>query len=126
MYVKRFLEEKSKKMPLIEQSWLAKLDQGMEMQFQNEFNFQFSGTEAGYSQWVVVRKLAAEAAAEKLNLPIGHEVEVWLRGGIRLKGKLRLLKDLLFVEEAEVRTLTLVLEGVTFNYSEIESCVRFD
>jgi len=96
------------------------------MQFQNEFNFQSGGTEAGYSQWVVVRTMAAAAAAEKLNLPIGREAEVWLRNGIRLRGKLRLLNDLLFVEETKIRTLPLALEGVTFSYGEIESCVRLD
>ena len=96
------------------------------MQFQNEFKFQSDGSEAGYSQWVVVRQMAAQAAAEKLNLPIGHETEVWLRGNIRLRGRLRLRNELLFVEESQIKTLALVLEGVTFRYSEIESCVRLD
>jgi hypothetical protein len=95
-------------------------------QLQNEFNFQAGGAETGYSQWVVVRSLAAEEAARKLNLPIGHEAEVWLRGNIRLRGKLRLLNDLLFVEEAKIRNLPLTVEGVNFTYAEIESCVRLD
>lgn len=96
------------------------------MQFQKEFNFQSDTPEAGYSQWVVVRKMAAETAAQKLNLPLGHPAEVWLTNGIRLRGRLRLVKELLFVEENQIRNLPLVLGGVTFSYSEIESCVRLD
>ena len=98
----------------------------MEAPLQKEFNFQAGGAETGYSQWVVVRKMAADEAARKLNLPVGHETEVWLRGGIRLRGKLRLRDDFLFVEEAQLRNLALVLAGVPFVYAEIESCVRLD
>jgi hypothetical protein len=101
-------------------------NKGTSVQFQKEFSFQSDGQEAGYSQWVVVRQMAAEEAARKLNLPIGHSAEVWLTNGIRLRGKLRLVNDLLFVEEAQIRNLPLVLEGVTFSYAEIESCVRLD
>jgi hypothetical protein len=96
------------------------------VQLQNEFNFEANGAETGYSNWVVVRNMAAEEAARKLNLPLGRETEVWLRGGIRLRGKLRLGNDLLFVEESQIKKLPLVLNGVSFTYSEIESCVRRD
>ena len=34
---------------------------------------------------------------------LGHQVEVWLYGGIRLRGKLRLQEELLFVEEERAR-----------------------
>lgn len=95
-------------------------------QLQREFNFQAGGTEAGYAQWVVVRQMASDEAARRLNLPVGRESEVWLRGGIRLRGKLRLLNDLLFVEESQVRNLPLTLDGVPFTYAEIESCVALD
>jgi hypothetical protein len=95
-------------------------------QLQREFNFQSGGTEGGYAQWVVVRHMASDEAARKLNLPVGHEAEVWLRGGIRLRGKLRLLNDLLFVEESQVRNLALTLDGVPFTYAEVESCVATD
>jgi hypothetical protein len=70
--------------------------------------------------------MAVEAAAQKLNLPLGHPTEIWLRGGIRLRGVLRLANDVLFIEEQRVLNLPLVLEGITFTYSEIESCVRLD
>ena len=93
---------------------------------QGEFGFQAGGSEAGYAQWVVVRQMASDEAARRLNLPVGREAEVWLRGGIRLRGKLRLLNDLLFVEESQVRNLALTLDGVPFIYAEIESCVALD
>jgi hypothetical protein len=70
--------------------------------------------------------MAADEAAQKLNLPIGREVEVWLRGGIRLRGKLRLLNDLLFIEEHQLKNLPLTLDGVPFTSAEIESCVASD
>ncbi len=96
------------------------------MQLQSEFSFQDGGTDTGYSHWVAVRQMAAHEAAQKLNLPVGRDVEVWLRGGIRLRGKLRLVNDLLFVEEHQVKNLPLVLDGVPFTYAEIESCVALD
>jgi hypothetical protein len=96
------------------------------MALQGQFNFDGDGGDKGYAEWVVVRRLAAEEAARKLNLPLGRAAEVWLRGGIRLRGQLRLANDVLFVEEAQVRNLALLLEGVTFSYGEIESCVRLD
>jgi hypothetical protein len=70
--------------------------------------------------------MATEAAAEKLNLPLGHPSEVWLCGGIRLRGTLRLVKDILFIEEDRLRSLPLEIAGVTFTFAEIESCVRLD
>ena len=96
------------------------------MQLQSEFTFQAGASDAGYAQWVVVRQMASDEAARRLNLPVGREAEVWLRGGIRLRGKLRLLNDLLFVEESQVRNLALTLDGVPFTYAEIESCVALD
>jgi hypothetical protein len=95
-------------------------------QLQAEIGFAGGGADKGYTQWVAVRQLAVEAAAQKLNLPLGHPTEIWLRGGIRLRGTLRLAHEVLFVEEERVRSLALVLDGVAFTYSEIESCVRLD
>ncbi len=93
---------------------------------QGEFGFQASGSETGYAQWVAVRQMASDEAARRLNLPIGREAEVWLRGGIRLRGKLRLLNEVLFIEENQIRNLALTLAGVPFTYAEIESCVSLD
>jgi hypothetical protein len=96
------------------------------MPLQSQFNFESGGTEAGYQQWVVLRQIASHEAAQKLNLPVGREAEVWLRGGIRLRGKLRLLNELLFIEETQIRNLPLTLDGVPFTYAEMESCIALD
>jgi len=93
---------------------------------QGELSFAANGSEEGYTKWVGLRRLAVQAAAEKLNLPLGHPSEVWLRGGIRLRGTLRLANDVLFIEEMRILDLALVLDGVTFTYSEMESCLRLD
>jgi hypothetical protein len=91
---------------------------------QGELSFAGSGPEEGYTQWVALRQMAVEAAAQKLNLPLGHPCEVWLRGGIRLRGTLRLANEVFFIEETRLLDLALVLEGVSFTYAEMESCVR--
>jgi hypothetical protein len=93
---------------------------------QGELSFGSDGPEEGYTQWVALRQMAVETAAQKLNLPLGHPVEVWLRGGIRLRGTLRLANELLFIEEKRILDLPLLLDSVKFNYSEMDSCVRLD
>jgi hypothetical protein len=93
---------------------------------QGELSFAANGPDEGYTKWVALRQLAAEAAAQKLNLPLGHLSEIWLRGGIRLRGTLRLAHEVLFIEETRILDLALVLDGVTFTYSEMESCLRLD
>lgn len=95
-------------------------------QVQGEFGFEDNGSDKGYTQWIAVRQMGPELAAQKLNLPIGHLTEVWLRGDIRLRGTLRLANEILFIDEEHIRDLALVLDGVAFTYSEIEACVRLD
>jgi hypothetical protein len=96
------------------------------MNSQSEFVFDRGATEQGYTRWLGARQVAADQLARRLNLPLGHQVEVWLLGGIRLRGKLRLPEELLFIEEERVRHLQLMVDHVTFTYREMESCVRTD
>jgi hypothetical protein len=96
------------------------------MSAQGEFNFDAGTTGEGYSCWLAGRKLAAVELARRLNLPLQHEVEVWLVGGIRLRGKLRLSEEMLFIEEDHVRHLELQVDHVPFKMRELESCVRLD
>jgi len=93
---------------------------------QSEFEFGTGGTDQGYTQWLAGRRVAAEDLARRMNLPLGHQVEVWLYGGIRLRGKLRLQEEVLFIEEERVRHLELVVDRVAFTYRDMESCVRLD
>jgi len=96
------------------------------MNMQGQFNFEADGTDRGYTQWLTGRQMAARELARRMNLPLGHQVEVWLLGGIRLRGRLRLEEEVLFVDEEHVRHLGLVVDNVAFTYRELESCVRLD
>ena len=96
------------------------------MNLQREFNFRGARSESGYSNWLLSRKLAAQDLALQINLPIGHQVEVWLFGGIRLRGKLRLKEELLHIEKESAGDLELLVDHVLFSYREMESCVRLD
>jgi len=93
---------------------------------QSQFDFAGDSTERGYAQWLTTRRMAAGELARKMNLPLGHQVEVWLYGGVRLRGLLRLREEVLFIEEEHVRHLELMVDHVAFTYREMESCVRLD
>lgn len=93
---------------------------------QREFNFKTRQSESGYTEWLASRRVAVEALARRMNLPIGHQVEVWLSGGVRLRGKMRLKEEVLFIEEDRVRHLELLIDHVGFTYRDMESCVRLD
>jgi len=93
---------------------------------QGEFDFDTEAAGEGYSRWLAGRKLAAVELARRLNLPLNREVEVWLVGGIRLRGKLQLQEEMLFIEEDRVRHLELKVDHVSFTIREMESCVRLD
>jgi hypothetical protein len=93
---------------------------------QREFNFKKAQSESGYTEWLTCRRVAAEALARQMNLPIGHQVEVWLLGGVRLRGRMRLKEEVLFIEEDRARHLELMVDQVPFTYREMESCVRLD
>ena len=96
------------------------------MNTQGQLGLDSAGPEDGYSHWLSGRRMAAAELARRIGLPLGHEVEVWLHGGIRLRGKLRLQEEMLFIEEERLRHLELVVDRVTFTYREMESCVRLD
>ncbi len=70
--------------------------------------------------------MASAELARRLGLPLGHPVEVWLCGGVRLRGLLRLKEELLFIHEDNTRSLEFVVDGVSFPYRELESCSRLD
>ena len=96
------------------------------MNVQGEFDFDAGTPAAGYSHWLAARRIASADLARRLNLPLNHEVEVWLLGGIRLRGKLQLQEEMLFIEEDCVRHLGLQVDQVPFTIREMESCVRLD
>jgi hypothetical protein len=96
------------------------------LNLQSELNFGEERSEEGYTRWMLGRQVATEILARKMGLPLGHEVEVWLVGGMWLRGKLRLQEEAMFIEEERVRHLGLKVDKVAFAYREMESCVRLD
>ena len=96
------------------------------MSLQGEFHFDSEASGDGYTRWLLGRRMAVEILARKMNLPLGHQVEVWLLGGIRLRGLLRLKEEALFIEEERVRHLELTVDHVPFTFRDMESCVRLD
>ena len=93
---------------------------------QGHFDFDSSERADGYAKWLVGRQVAIQELAHRIHLPLAHEVEVWLRGGIRLRGKLRLEEEILLIEEEQIHHLRLLVDKVSFTYGEMESCVRLD
>jgi hypothetical protein len=98
----------------------------LSMNPQGEFDFGAANGGEGYNRWLAQRKLAMVELARKINLPLDHPVEVWLVGGIRLRGKLQLQEEKLFLDEDTVQQLRLQVDHVPFSVGEMESCVRLD
>jgi hypothetical protein len=96
------------------------------MNAQGELDFGNEGAGEGYASWLARRKQAVGELARLMNLPLEHEVEVWLVGGIRLRGRLRLQEERLFFVKDDVPQLKLLVDGVPFSIQEMESCVRLD
>ena len=93
---------------------------------QLEIGFGSDPSERGFNQWQERRQQAKKELARQMGLPLEHLVEVWLRSGIRLRGKLQLAEEKLFVQEAKEASLSLLVDNVPFTSAEIESCVRLD
>ena len=93
---------------------------------QRELDFSGTQSSSGLERWREERRQAQRDLARQLDLPLGHLVEVWLIGGVRLRGELRLAEHILFAEEDAWRTLNLMVDGVAFGQNEMESCVRQD
>ena len=93
---------------------------------QPEFAFDQPAPATGYDRWQQERQEALRELARQLGLPLGHEVEVWLTGGVRLRGKLRLREDGLFVPNLGEDRLEFAIGNNPFTAGEIESCIRTD
>ena len=93
---------------------------------QTEMDFVAKSPRDGLEQWRSQRREMLKKVGLELGLPLNREVEVWLRGGVRLRGQLTLREEILFVETPRDLNLELVVDGVAFRWTEIESCVRTD
>ena len=90
---------------------------------QTQFDFDSEGGVGGYNRWQEQRRQAVRQLSQKMGLPLGRNVEVWLRNDIRLVGILRLREEQLFVPEEREPELQLVVDNVPFVPAEIAACV---
>jgi len=93
---------------------------------QSEFTFGTNSSQDGYSRWLAGRQVATAELARRAGLPLGHLVEIWLKDGVMLRGKLRLKEEFLLIDEDAIRHLELTVDRVTFCYRDMDSCVRLD
>jgi len=96
------------------------------MNAQGEFDFSNGSADEGHALWLAQRKQAVAEMARQINLPLDHQVEVWLVGGVRLRGKLQLQEARLFLAKDDLQHLRLLVDHVPFLIHEMESCVRLD
>jgi hypothetical protein len=92
-----------------------------------ELNFD-AGSNGGHTDgllaWRKQREEARLALARKLGLPLGQQVEVWLVGNIRLRGRLHLGEEQLFLPADGKECDRFAVDNVSFRISEMESCKR--
>jgi hypothetical protein len=93
---------------------------------QGEFDFELRSVNApdGQQAWREQRRRDLTEVARRLGLPLGQKVEVWLKCGIRLRGRLEFHEELLFLSGATLANAESQVDGTGFVYSEMESCVR--
>lgn len=93
---------------------------------QPELSFDTTSPANGYDRWHEERRAVKLELAKRLGLPLGHQVEVWLSDEVRLRGRLDLAEEKLFVPEGNDPHLMIRIGHATFEAGEIESCVRTD
>jgi hypothetical protein len=93
---------------------------------QSELPFDAPGAASGYDRWQEDRRAAKTELGRRLGLPLGHAVEAWLCGNVRLRGRLELAEEKLFLPEGNDAHLHLAIGRTIFEAGEIESCVRMD
>src|SRR5260370_1032425 len=93
---------------------------------QMEIDFRSSQPEHGFQAWLNQRRATLTELALQLGLPLGHQVEMWLKDHVRLSGVLELAQPPLFIPEDRSLRLELRIDRCTFTPEDIESCVRLD
>lgn len=82
------------------------------------------GDSDGLSAWQAGQRRQREELARQLALPLGRPVEVWLRGGVRLRGELRLAEAFLVHAQVTQENTRFEVAGTQFAFREMESCVQ--
>jgi hypothetical protein len=91
--------------------------------WQKELDFEAHAS-GGLEKWESEQRRSREELARKVGLPLGQQVEVWLRGGVRLRGRLCLAEAMLPQTNATLENTRFEVNAVPFYYAEMESCVQ--
>lgn len=95
-----------------------------------QFTFNFAETvepsQSGVDSWRLAREAKLRELSFRSGLPVGHAVEVMLKNGVPLRGRLLLAVDSLWIEASHVDQIVFEVDGVPFLIRESESCVRLD
>jgi hypothetical protein len=73
--------------------------------------------------WREARKRELLELSKALGLPLGKRVEIWLKGGVRLRGTLRLREETLLHAETTAQDAVFEIDNVPFRTGDFESCV---
>lgn len=91
---------------------------------QTEITFGNEAAEEGFNAWRAELSEAMKRLSRELGIPLGADVEVWLHGQIRLRGRLLLDDGCSSKDLNSEEKLSLRVQGVAFKISEMISCVR--
>ena len=93
---------------------------------QPDLNFNASNL-GGYELWLRQRQSLIAHLTDQLGYPIGQHVEIWLQGGVRLRGKLTVREESIhWSADNEAVGVEHGIGQVYFPINQIESCVRTD
>src|ERR1051325_346434 len=95
----------------------------MAILWQRELDFERQQP-TGLDSWHKEQQRQRQELARSLGLPLGKNVEIWLHGGIRLRGELRLEDATLLHVQSTLQNTRFEVNGLPFGYAEIESCVQ--
>ncbi len=75
------------------------------------------------SEWRAQRRHELAELSRKLGLPLGRPVEIWLAGGVRLRGPLAIREASLTCAGLTAENAEFEVDGVPFRVRDLESCV---
>lgn len=73
--------------------------------------------------WRSARKRELLELSKSLGLPLGKSVEIWLKGGVRLRGTLGLREEAPSYAGITAQNAVFEIDGVPFQAGDLESCV---
>jgi hypothetical protein len=80
----------------------------------------------GLARWHTERAQELRELATKLGMPLGHQVEIRLKDGVVLRGRLQAGEVVSILESINHGKISFQVDGLVFSATEIEACVRLD